>query len=206
MSFHYFQTYHYFSTQPKVIDSFLGFSDTFWGVLASVILGIIALFGDRIRRHIFKPNIQPIQAEKTSQQIGGETYVYQRFIVKNARRKWFRFLLPNEATCVHVFLTYERVENLPNFIPLPLAWTHFETKTRDTPPGEEVYVDLFRKKIGEEKYQFCWAPQTGSEDETLKYFDSDGKRGRIRLEFFDSTQKIGDFYLKYKNEEDIVVV
>jgi len=200
MLFNYFQIYHHPTIHSQLIGGLFGVSTDLLGVIATLIstlfLGALALFGDQIRAYLFKPNLQPVEPVRTSQSIGSDKYIYYRLIVKNVGR----FVVV--AREVRVLLTY--TEPLINFIPIPLAWTHFNANSsRDIPRGEPAYVDILRKKEGEQIYHFCWSPGTGSDDPVLNDFD---QSKNIRLEFFERNRKIGDIYLRYIKNLDVLEV
>jgi hypothetical protein len=183
---------------------FLGLSSTGWvatGAIATLLAVLIALFGEYIRNLIFNPKLRPVGIKKTIQGEGPSDSIIHRLIVKNIRRY---YLFGVQARGVRVLLTYK--DPPPNFIPIPLRWTHFnKDDARDIPQGEEVYVDLIHKKSGsDDKYEFCWAPTTSSNAPILKYFEPIS--GGIRLEFFDYSQKIGDIYLNYSEDKDLLKV
>ncbi|MEX1064140.1 MAG: hypothetical protein WD898_02185 [Candidatus Paceibacterota bacterium] len=196
MYLHHFPFHHYFhNSQP--IDSLFGLSGNLLAFFGTIILGILAIFGDSIKNLILKPKLRPVEIKRTIQGDGTRDSVMHRLIVKNIRRF---YLFGIQAKDVRAILTYRNVPS--NFIPIPIRWTHFNNDIpRGIPQGEEVYVDLIhRKKDTTDKYEFCWAPGTGSSDPMLKYFEP--KNGDIRLEFFESSQKIGDIYLRYSDDSD----
>jgi len=206
MYFQEFPIYNYYN-HLKSIDSFLGISGSLWGavvamlgVIATVILGFLAIFGEQVRKCLFKPNIQAVDGKKTEQLIGNDTYIFQRFIVKNSRKNRG---IPYQAKDVRVLLTYRNLPKNNNFIPIPLRWTHFnKSPERNIPPDENIYVDVLYQKKGENKYKFCWAPGTSSEEPELSDFNCEW--GDIRLEFFDENGAIGDIYLRYDLLTDIL--
>jgi hypothetical protein len=170
---------------------------TLIGVIATLILGVLALFGNQIKGYWFKPNLKPIESVRTSQLINNEEYIYHRLIVKNIG--WVA------AREVRVLLTY--LKPLKNFIPIPLRWTHFsKSSSRDIARGEPAYVDILRKKGVERIYYFCWAPETGSNDPLLSVFNPE--YGNLRLEFFERDRKIGDILLEFlelKNDDKLKI-
>ncbi len=184
----------------KSIDSIFGISANLLAFFGTLFLGALALFGDQIRSLIFKPNLYPVELKKTSQSDGSEDYIFHRLIIKNVGRfPVFKI----QAKNVRALLTYRKVPK--NFIPIPLRWTHLnEAVSRDIPPGEEVYLDIIHKKINDQKYKFCWSPGTGSNDPVLKYFEP--SNGHLRIEFFERNQMIGDIYLKYLEDKDLLEV
>lgn len=160
-------------------------------VIGTLILGFFAIFGEQIRKSLFKPQLKPIEMVKTTQRIGSDNFVYQRLIVKNVGN--------NAAEMVRILLTYIKVPK--NFIPIPLAWTHYNTAARDISKSEPAYIDVLRKQEGSEKYAFCWTPEVGIPyEKLLAEFNPD--QGNIRLEIFERDRKIGDITLKYKKEAD----
>lgn len=203
--------FHYLSSQVNVIDSFLGVSSgmlgAILGIVGTLILGSLALFGNEIRSWLFRPELSPIEFKKTYQRIprniGGaiyhKEYIFHRLIVKNTGSM--------RAKDVRVLLTYEKgnQKELKNFIPVPLNWTHWNKSSRDISRGEPAYVDVLMKEVGKPDYEFCWSYETGSAvDPLLMNFYP--KFGNIRLEFFEHDSKIGDVGLKYDEEEDVLAV
>lgn len=171
------------------------------GVFAALLLGIVGVMQDWIRGKILRPHLNPVELKKTTQSIPkkviriqiieNQGFIYHRLIVKNVG--WFTAVAKN----VRVSLTYEHPPAY--FVPIPLAWTHFNDQARDIPPKEEVYVDIMRIKDGEYFYTFCWAPGTGSFGTVLDNYNPN--IGNIRLEFYGETGKIGDIYLKFLEQK-----
>lgn len=204
MFLEHFKNYLQNDYYSKPLDSIFGISAALWGVIATLIVAIIALFGDQIKNRLFRPNIQPVEPVKTPQIYNNATVIYHRLIVKNARKASWFFWFPNQAKDARVLLTYRKLPKQNSFIPIPLRWTHFNTITRDIPPGEEVYIDIFGKVEGEQKYRFSWAPGVGPGGEELDYYNP--QYGDIRLVFFEQHQKIGDIYLGFDSEKDTLVI
>ncbi len=171
---------------------------------ALVALGIGLLGIKEIRAYIFSPKITPQERklQKTEQKNkDGETFVYQRLIVKNSGQRF-----GGSANDVRTFLTYENGNQpeLKNFIPIPLRWTYFSTFSRDISQGEPAYLDICAKKKGNDIYGFCWASDTagsGSKSGVLENFDP--KLGNLRLEFYERNGgRVGDMTLQYCDTED----
>lgn len=202
---------------PKVIDSLFGISSGLWeviitllGAIMTLLLGIIAIFGDQIRSHYFKPKLVFDGFKKTFQLIPmpspykkgeyiTENHLFQRLIVRNRGNI--------RAKEVRVLLTYEEGnrEELKNFIPIPLNWTHYNKSSRDISRGEPAYVDIFQRKDNEKIYKFCWSHETGYSIEPL-LMNFRPEYGNVRLEFFEHDSKIGDIHLKYVEDEDVLEV
>lgn len=168
------------------------------GIIGTLGLAILALFGDQIRKSIFKPNLQPVEIVKTHQQIGVENFLYQRLIVKN--------IGSSAAKGVRILLTYKK--GAPqNFIHVPIAWTHWSVAARDISRHEPAYIDILRKVEGAPSYDFCWSPEVGIPyEQMLREFDPE--YGNLRLEFFEQNRQIGDITLQYskdKNELKILI-
>jgi hypothetical protein len=187
-------------------ETFWGLSNLGWTAIGAIITFLavfMALFGDQIKNWFFKPKIQAVEPKVTAQKHNGKTFLYHRLIVKNARRTSLFPWLPTQAKGVRVLLTYKNLPNENNFIPIPLRWTHFnESLFRDLPFGEEAYVDIFVEENNDGKYKFCWAPNTGSDDPDLAYYNP--QYGDIRLEFFEQNQKIGDIYIEFNLDKKIL--
>ena len=165
------------------------------GIIGTFILGALAISGDQIRKSIFKPNLQPVEIIKTHQRIGKDVFVYQRLIIKNTGCC--------AAKEVRILLTYKEVPG--NFIPIPIAWTHWRTLARNISQNEPAYVDVLRKENETSNYDFCWSPEAGIPyEKSLREFNS--KFGDLRLEFFEHDRKIGDITLKFSINKDILEI
>lgn len=206
---------HYF--HPEAVDNLFGISSSLWGVLftflgviATLLLGAIAIFGDQIRNYCFRPKLVFDGFKKTSQLIPApspykkgeyitENHIFQRLIVRNSGRL--------RAKEVRVLLTYEdgNKKELENFIPIPLNWTHWNKSSRDISRDEPAYVDVIERKDDEKTYKFCWSYETGHSIEPL-LMNFKPEYGNIRLEFFERDSKVGDIYLKYIGNEDVLRV
>lgn len=143
---------------PRAIDNLFGISSGLLGVIVNLLgvittslLGLIAIFGEQIRSYFFKPKLVFDGFKKTSQRIPvpspyekgqyiEEDHLFQRLIIRNIGKI--------RAKEVRVLLTYEEGnrEELKNFIPIPLNWTHYNKSSRDISRGEPAYVDIFEKK------------------------------------------------------------
>lgn len=206
--------FHCFSFYPNVADGMFGISAdllnvfvAILGVLATMILGILAIFGNQIRSYFFRPSLRPVDKKRTIQLtpkvIGGavyhKNYVFHRLIIKNTGKV--------RATDVRVLLTYEKgnQKELENFIPIPLNWTHWNKTSRDISRGEPAYIDIFSREEDTEDYNFCWSQETGYSVEPL-LLKFRPRFGNIRLEFFERDSKIGDIYLKYSQVSDSLEV
>jgi hypothetical protein len=189
--------HHHLLYEPKIIDSIFGISGTLWGVIGALFIGILALFGDQIKKFLFKPEIEGIEFKKTFQQVRDEIYIYHRLIVKN-----IGYVVAKE---VRVLLTYLDASQAENFIPAPLNWTHWNTRTRDISRGEPAYIDILVKINTREPYRFCWSYEVGTPYESdLIFFDI--SKGNLRLEFYELDSKVGDIVLNYSEKEDRLVI
>ncbi|MFA6076785.1 MAG: hypothetical protein WC735_01775 [Candidatus Paceibacterota bacterium] len=180
--------FHYFSfSDPKVIDSFLGISGTLWGVVGTLVLGILAIFGDQIKKYFFKPKIRGVEIIETWQENHEEALIYKRLIVKNIGKA--------PAKDVRAMLTYTDGGKL-NFLPVPLNWTHWNTTTRDISQHEPAYLDIMCRQLSDSQYKFCWSLQVGQPLESdFIYFDTQMRN--IRIEFYERDNKVGDVYMQY---------
>ncbi len=165
-------------------------------LLGILILGGLAIWGDQLKKLLFKPNIRPVESVRTNQRRSdGTADTYQRLIVKNDGKV--------AANNVRVLLTY--IEPRKNFIPVPLNWTHWNTVARDISRGEPAYIDVLCKRPAEAKYCFCWSHETGAPIEPI--LTSFEETQKIRLEFFERDHKIGDVMLGYdKNDDQLKVL
>src|SRR6185295_10962520 len=77
--------YIHLPQEPNIIDSFLGISANLWGFIGTLVLGIIAIFGDQIKKAFLKPKIRGVQLVTTWQKIENidEAVIFTRLIVKN---------------------------------------------------------------------------------------------------------------------------
>lgn len=181
----YYRTHGF--TGPGVIE---------WiGAIGTLILGVIAIFGEQIRKLLFRPKLMPVEVVRTEQKVGGSIFIYQRLIVKNVGLAG--------AKGVRILLTYS--STLRNFIPVPIAWTHWQTAARDIAQHEPAYIDILRKETGTDIYSFCWPFENGIPYEKL-LLGFDQKHGDIRLEFFEHDQQVGDIILEFLNEEDVLKI
>lgn len=166
------------------------------GVIGTLILGALAIFGEQIRKSLFKANLMPIDVVKTEQTVGADIRVYQRLVVKNIGSA--------VAKEVRILLTYKNVVPA-NFIPIPIAWTHWQKAARDISQHEPAYIDILRKKKGAANYDFCWPLETGTpHEELLREFNP--QHGDIRLELFEHDQQIGDITLEFSTSDDILKI
>lgn len=198
--------YHnYFTLISEHLNSISNGVNSFWPLIISaisaigtIILGALAIFGEQIKKIIFKPKLFAVNIVRTEQSIGigKNNLIFQRLIVKNIGK--------SIAKEVRVLLTYEISPK--NFIPVPLAWTHWKTSSRNIHQDEPVYIDILQKEGGYPNYNFCWPFEIGKPAEILlKEFNSD--YGKLRLEFFEeNVGKIGDFYLNFSKKEDILKI
>lgn len=175
-------------TEPGVIE---------WiGVIGTLILGALAIFGEQIRKSLFKANLMPIDVVKTEQTVGADIFVYQRLIVKNIGSA--------VAKEVRILLTYKNAAPV-NFIPIPIAWTHWQKAARDISQHEPAYIDILRKKKGTANYDFCWPLETGTPyEELIRVFNP--QHGDIRLELFEHDQQVGDITLEFSTSDDILKI
>ncbi len=162
--------------------------------IGTIAVGILAIFGEPIRKVFLPPCLSAVEVVPTTQRIGQDDYRFQRLIVKNVGL--------STAREVRVLLTYDKNGQPPpqNFVPIPLAWMHWRRPSRDISRGEPAYVDILKKKENADKYNFCWPDGLGSSDELLDRFDP--KHGSIRLKFFERDRQIGDITLRYSSETD----
>ena len=165
------------------------------GAVGTLILGTLAIFGEQIRKLLFRPKLMPVEIIRTEQEVGGSIFIYQRLIVKNVGLAG--------AKGVRILLTYS--STLRNFIPVPIAWTHWQTAARDIAQHEPAYIDILQKEKGTEIYSFCWPLENGIPYEKL-LFGFNPKHGDIRLEFFEHDQQLGDISLEFSNEEDVLKI
>lgn len=158
--------------------------------VGTVVVGVLAIFGEPLRKYFLSPCLSAVEVASTKQRIGQDDYRYQRLIVRNVGL--------SAAREVRILLTYTKAPE--NFIPVPLAWMHWQGPSRDVSRGEPAYVDVLQKREGADKYSFCWPAGLGSSDELLDKFDPG--LGKIRLEFFERDRQIGDVTLQYSKEND----
>jgi hypothetical protein len=182
---------------PKVTDSIFGVSATLIGVMGTFVLGFLALFGDWLKKILFKPEIKGVELKKTFQEIENQIYIYHRLIVKNIGSV--------SAKEVRVLLTYFDSSKAENFIPAPLNWTHWNTTTRDISRKEPVYIDVLCRADTREPHRFCYSCEVGTPLEPdLVNFDI--SKGNLRLEFYERDNKVGDIILTYLAKEDKLVI
>ncbi len=164
--------------------------------IGTISLGAIAIFREQIQNIIFKPKLIPIEIVKTYQRTGMHNSIFQRLIIKNIGRR--------AAREVRVLLTYKNAPK--NFIPVPLAWTHWQKSSRDISRGEPAYIDVLQKeRETNENYDFCWPRENGKPyEKNLKEFNPD--YGMLRLELFERDRKIGDFFLNFSKEKDLLEI
>jgi len=167
-----------------------------FGITVTMLLGVLAIFGEQTRKWIFRPRLAVLRVVKTTQSIGVGSYIYQRLIVKNIGLR--------AARDVRILLSYKN--ELPiNFIPIPLGWTHWSGAKRDISIREPAYVDVFFKQDSSNKYDFCWPFETGlPNEEILKRFKPE--YGEIRLEFYELDRIICDVTLKYLVDRDEFII
>ena len=188
MSFNHFP-FH----DPKIVDSIFGISASLLGVIGTLILGILAIFGDQIRKIILKPKIKGVEPIRTFQENETQIHIYQRLIVKNIGSV--------SAKEVRVLLTYLDGSKTENFIPFPLNWTHWNKTTRDISRNEPVYIDVLSKTDIGRPYKFCYSQEVGIPWEPdLINFDT--AKGNLRLEFYERDNKVGSIILNYSKKED----
>lgn len=192
MYFHHFPFHN-----SQMNNSIFGISINSWGVIATFILCALALFGDQLKRILFKPKIKPADEPKKTLQKGNKIYIYQRLIVKNIGSV--------SAKEVRVLLTYLNGPKAENFIPFPLNWTHWNKTIRDISRNEPVYIDVMFKAMGEKTYKFCYSQEVGTPWES-DLTDFDPSKGHLRLEFYERNNKIGDIITSYSEEQDKLVI
>lgn len=157
-------------------------------VFATIFLGLVAIFGDRIRKYFFKPRLEFQKIKTTSQSIGeGNVIMIHRLIIKNIG--W------SPAYNVRVILSEiyekERYSNYlirENFIPAILNWTHMN-KNRDISRDEIVYLDVAQHDSNSGKYKICWPLDLMPIDRDLTEFDSN-KNFKLIVDFFEKDRKL----------------
>ena len=145
-------------------------------VIASIIIGFIAIFGERIRNFLFKPKYQ-FDVLQTEQKISGETRDYKRIKISNMGRR--------KAKNVKLFL--EEILDIKdgtivvreNFIPMPLAWTHGDYSSRNIVANESAFIDLGSYNMFDEADGF--AINTVSRDDARLYLVEDTSVLKVRL-------------------------
>lgn len=191
-------SYHFFSRQfafPHNSGLFWLSAEAWAAIVGTLILAVIAIWGDQLKKFLFKPNIRPIEFVRTSQRrTDGTADTYHRLIVKNVGSI--------VAKDVRVLLTY--IQPKKNFIPVPLNWTHWNRTTRDISRGEPAYIDVLYKSPGETSYKFCWSYETGHPSEPILVSLDEEKK--LRLEFFERDHKVGDMIFSYKKKSDQLII
>lgn len=180
-------------------DNIFGIPISLLGVIATTILGVLAIFGEQIRSFLFRPNLREADSPvKTSQLtpfpksdgfIYHENFLFYRLPIKNVGRA--------SAREVRVLLTY--MKSVDNFIPVPLNWTHWNKSTRDISVGETAYLDILKKREALSDIEFCWSSEAGVPVEPrLKVFDSN--LGDFLLQFYERDRKVGEIKLHFSAE------
>lgn len=163
--------------------------------LGTIGVGFLAIFGEPIRKWLLPPRLSAVEIKSTYQRCNQDKYRYQRLIIQNIGL--------SAAREVRVLMTYAKNGEPPpeDFIPIPLGWMHWRGPSRDISRSEPAYVDVLKKKEGEEKYNFCWAEGlAGSSDPLLDKYNPE--HGNIRLEFFERDRKVGNVTLRYSSGTD----
>jgi len=137
---------------------------------------LVALFGDWLRTHIFKPRFTFRTAPPIPQLFGGEKYTMYRVLVINAGSA------AQEVRALITSLTQ----------PLNLQWTHFDGITRDISKNEQVYLDVIQEKNGKIFY-YPWGDIIDVKEDIL----SDSKATEIKIQFNEKNCALGSVRLKF---------
>jgi hypothetical protein len=190
---------------PPPIDSIFGISANLLGVVSTVCLGILAIFGEQIRNAIFKPNLQPADNPVKTLQL--TPFRKSDGLIYNEKFSFYRLPIKNfgnsTAREVRVLLTY--TQTVKDFIPVPLSWTHWSKSTRDVSVGETAYLDVLRKREALEDIEFCWPPEAGTPvEQKLSIFDP--RHGDLILQFYERDRTVGTVRLRFSKEDNLLKI
>jgi len=181
-----------------------GPSLTDWLIAIGTIgLAIVAIWGERLRRIIFRPKLKCSQVKITNQNIKpwGETTELIEVQV-------YRLPITNigsPALQVSATVIYISNANPERFIPIPLNWTHVDDRERDISTEDEVFLDLFQRTT-DKRYAWQW-PKFGfiSEKELSDISKSDEPiKITIKLSEKYSVLRYVNLVLNYKEGTCIV--
>ncbi len=101
-------------------------------------------------------------------------------------------LYPTKALEVQVISIKEGIVNRPDFLPVPLRWTHYNTPTRMLLPKQYAYLDICEGDPTLETPVLCSAISFGKNESMyrltnkvtqieLMWFSENGKTGKLTL-------------------------
>ena len=160
---------------------------------ASLFVGVLALFGDRLRAKWFKPSLHFLDVIKMNQEEEGKILIFYRLHIKNRG--------DSPAKEVRVQMSFRKCgqsESAKGPISIPLRWTHISEATRDISCDEEADLDVLCKE-GDSHY-YCW-PYHRTSDQDLS---GPGKNNDylFELSFFERNRKLQKATLRFHSKDE----
>ena len=166
-------------------------------VVATWLLAIVAIWGEKLLHEIFKPKLSFLEIKITPQAINEkEEIVMYRLYLKNIARF-------SSAKSTRAFVSLNSSADQNRFISIPLNWTHIDGRKRDISAGEDAYLDLFKKHNNE--YLWCWAHGNSPYEPAISKLSTE-KESTIRINFSDEYSMLSCVDIQFFPSGEITIL